>query len=65
MVMKGLQHVFCAQDESGHWYIIPYHLKEDFNKLVGLEEKEDEFIALFSQYMTGRDLNLKPLYAEL
>jgi hypothetical protein len=63
--MNNLIQVYCTQDESGHWYVIPYYLKDEFNKLCCDDEKEDEFIALFSQYMTGGDLNLKPLYAEL
>lgn len=65
MSIPNLIQAYCTQDESGHWYVIPFYLKDEFLKLVGDDEKEDEFIALFSQYMTGGDLNLKPLYAEL
>lgn len=58
--------VYVAQDDSGHWYVIPYSLKDQFNALLDAsEEGEDEFIDKFSQYMTGEDLNNKELYAEL
>lgn len=59
--------VKAVQDESGHWYIIPNDLVDDFYK-----DSEDEslidsgkFDDKWSKYMTGGDLNLVQLYAEI
>jgi len=52
-----MKRVYIVQDDSSHWYIIPYELKEDFSKLAYDEELEEEFDKLFSAYRTGGSLN--------
>ena len=67
--IRLMERVYVTQDDSGHWYVIPYSLKDQFNALLDADEEDydaqDEFILKFSQYMTGGDLNNKELYAEL
>jgi hypothetical protein len=59
--------VYPTQDESGHWYVLPYDLKDEFSKDGEDEDFVDsgEFDSKWGQYMTGGALNLVPLYAEL
>lgn len=56
-----------AKQDDGHWYVIPSVLSETFNSSLRAaevsEEANDQFIELFSQYMTGGDLNNIQLYA--
>jgi len=65
--MATLKAVKAYQDESGHWYVIPNELEDDFLK----DEQDEEFCdsgdfdAKYGQYMTGGALNLIQLYAEL
>lgn len=61
--------VVAVQDESSHWYVIPYELKNDFYAEQDTEqdtaqETEDwnAFEDKFGEYMTGGDLNLTELY---
>jgi len=61
--------VIAKQDESGHWYLIPNELDENFIQLYneaedGSTSAEDEFIEIFSKYRTGGDINNKQLYIE-
>lgn len=51
-----------VQDEDGHWYVIPYKMKDEFDFL--LESNEDDFIEVFDSYRTGGDLNLVELYGK-
>ena len=62
-----MERVIAVQDNDFHWYVIPYFLKEDFFRELeeGEEDEYDMFIAKYSQYMTGGDLNLVQLYAEI
>jgi len=69
-----LKPVYATKDDSGHWYVIPFEMKDEFFKLLDLsmyesnenwEEHEAEFIGKFDQYRTGGDLNNKKLYAEV
>lgn len=66
-----LQKVHVTQDESGHWYVIPVDLKEEFlDRLNVLMEENDPdleqgFDEKFGKYRTGGDLNLVQLYAEV
>lgn len=69
-----IQKVIAVRDESCHWYVIPENLYDrwiELNKLMDgenqtvFEKAEDEFIKMFSKYMTGGDLNNIQLYAEL
>lgn len=64
--MAKLQAVYATKDNDGHWYVFPIELIDEFDRLLdGGEATEDEFIEKFSDYMTGGDLNLVQLYAEL
>ena len=63
--------VKAVQDDSGHWYIIPNELCDEFiNIMDDIEHYENnekyvrEFEDKFSHYRTGGDLNLKQLWIE-
>lgn len=65
--------VKALQDESGHWYIVPNELVDQFEKLSEQSmdendpdhyEYENKFMELFSGFMTGGDLNNVQLYIE-
>lgn len=61
-----MKKVHAIKDDDGHWYVIPAEMIEEFHRLLdGGESTEDEFIEKFSDYMTGGDLNLVQLYAEI
>jgi len=69
-----MRKVKAVQDDSGHWYVIPNEMESKFYELdekIGSEneieatEADDEFSMMFSQYMTGGDLNLIQLYADI
>lgn len=62
-----MQKVKVTQDESGHWYILPNELYEEFGK-----DGEDEdfvdgglFDDKYGKYRTGGGINLVQLYADL
>lgn len=59
--------VYPIQDESGHWYIIPFDIKHDFLRDLNNEDMTDsgEFSEIYGEYMTGGDLNLIPLYKKI
>jgi hypothetical protein len=67
--------VRAVQDESGHWYVIPVSMVQDFysarNEMIleGISEVlinlEDEFEEKFCKYRTGGDLNNVQLYAKI
>ena len=59
--------VYVTEDESGHAFVIPYDMKEEFFKDEQDEDMIDsgEFDSKWGKYMTGGGLNLVPLYAEL
>jgi hypothetical protein len=65
--MENLQKVNAVQDESSHWYIIPNDLVDEFFEDNENEDLIDsgEFDRKWEQYMTGGDLNLVQLYADL
>lgn len=54
----------AVKDESGHWYLIPNELLEEFRK----EEQDENFVDSgnfdnkYGKYRTGGDLNLIQLY---
>ena len=56
--------VKILQDDSGHWYIIPNEMVDDFSKDLNDEEMSDsgEFDNKWREYMTDGDLNLVQLY---
>lgn len=64
--MKGLEPARAVQDDSGHWYVIPDKLADDFSRDLQDEEMCDsgEFDEKYSGYLTGGDLNLVQLYAK-
>ena len=59
--------VKAVKDDSGHWYVIPNDLYDQFNRDCENEDMADsgEFDDAYGQYRTGGDLNLVQLYAEL
>lgn len=65
--MTRMQPVKAIQDDSGHWYVIPAAGLEQFLKDEQDEEMVDDgkFDNKWGQYMTGGDLNLVQLYAEI
>lgn len=69
-----MERVYAVQDQEGHWYVIPYEMREEFFELdekmgtenqVEFEEADEKFNSLFSHYRTGGDLNLVALYAKI
>ena len=58
--------VNAAQDDSGHWYVIPIELYDEFLKEGEIEDFVDSggFDNKYGKYRTGGDLNLIQLYAE-
>jgi len=62
-----MKKVYVTQDESGHWYVIPFEMKDEFNSdLDGYnDDNYEEWEDKYSQYMTGGDLNNIQLYAEI
>lgn len=63
----SLQKVKAVQDDSGHWYVIPFELSDQFGIDVEDTEMTDsgEFDEKYGEYMTGGDLNLVQLFAEI
>ena len=62
-----MQKVKVTMDESGHWYVLPDDIYDEF---VQDEENEDmidsgKFDDKYGQYRTGGGINLVQLYAEL
>lgn len=62
-----MKKVYATQDDSGHWYVIPFEMKDKFNFELdnGEIDQWDNFEMLFGQYRTGGDLNNVQLYADL
>lgn len=60
-----MKRVYAVQDDSSHWYVIPFELKDLFFAELenGEQDEWDHFEELFSQYRTGGDLNNIELYA--
>lgn len=59
--------VIALKDKSGHWYVIPNELVTVFRWDENDESMIDsgEFDDKWGKYMTGGDLNLIQLYAEV
>ena len=62
-----MKKVKVVQDESGHWYVIPNDLLDEF-----LDDEENEsmvssgkFDNKWGKYRTGGDLNLVQLWTEV
>lgn len=64
---ENLVKVQAVQDDSGHWYVIPNELKDEFNSDSENWEMCDsgEFDTKYGEYMTGGDLNLIQLWANV
>ena len=62
-----LQKVKALKDESGHWHVIPEELAQSFRIDEGDEEMVDSgrFDDKCGKYLTGGDLNLVQLWAEV
>lgn len=62
-----MKKVKATQDESGHWYIIPNDLYEEFSLDMENEEMGDsgEFDDKWGHYATGGSLNLIQLWADV
>ena len=62
-----MKKVKAVKDESGHWYVIPNDLVNDFHKDEENESMIDsgEFDNKWGKYRTGGDLNLIQLYVEM
>jgi hypothetical protein len=58
--------VYPVKDESGHWYVIPYELNNNFWNDLENEDIVDngEFDRKWGKYRTGGDLNLIPFYTK-
>ncbi len=61
--------VSIVQDDSSHWYVIPYELEDDFYKtdpdIDADDEQWEEFTVKYSKYMVGGDINSVPLFANI
>jgi len=62
-----LEKVKARQDDSGHWFVIPNDIEDDFyNDLHDMDFVDSGgFDEKYGKYMTGGALNLIQLYAEL
>lgn len=62
-----LKKVKAIEDESGHWYVVPDELIDDFLKDEMNKDMIDsgKFDDKWGIYMTGGDLNLVQLYADI
>lgn len=62
-----MEKVKVIKDESGHWYVIPNNLVNEFRR----DEQDEDFVdsgkfdEKYGKYMTGGDLNLIQLYADI
>lgn len=63
--MENIKKAYACKDGDGHWYVIPFEMKDLFFSELekGEQDEWENFITLFSQYMTGGDLNNTQLYA--
>ena len=62
-----LKKVKAIKDESGHWYVVPNEFIDDFLKDEMNKDMIDsgKFDDKWGIYMTGGDLNLVQLYADI
>jgi hypothetical protein len=65
--MTTLQKVNAVQDDSGHWYVIPISLSNEFSDECYDEDFVDsgKFDNKYGRYRTGGDLNNVQLWAEM
>lgn len=64
---ENLVKVQVVRDDSGHWYVIPNELKDEFNSDSEDEDMCDSggFDYKYSKYRTSGDLNLIQLWANV
>lgn len=69
--MANFKKIYVTQDDCGHWYIIPYKLKDEFIGYISQisdndedYELQNEFEEKFGEYRTGGDINLTELYTK-
>lgn len=67
LTINKMKAVNALKDDSGHWYLIPNELVEEFNSLCekadnGDEDACTEVDSKFGKYRTGGDLNTEQLY---
>jgi hypothetical protein len=64
---KILTRVSALQDDSSHWYVLPYGLTEQFMRDVEDEDMADsgEFDKIYGAYRTGGGINNVELYGEI
>jgi len=63
-----MQKVKAVKDGDGHWFVIPADQITAFHQMLESSELADDYEAFndqFADYMTGGDLNLVQLYAEI
>jgi hypothetical protein len=62
-----MEKVKAVKDDSGHWYVLPNEMIEDFFKDLNNEAMIDsgKFDDKYGKHRTGGDLNLIQLYAEI
>jgi len=60
MTNPKITRVYITTDEEGHWYVIPYDMKDEF--LSKLCYDVEEFEVVFSKYRTGGDINNVSLF---
>lgn len=69
--MSELKKVKVLSDSDGHWYVVPEEEVGEFRNFLNSlehdynEQLEINFIHKFSKYLTGGDINLVQLYAEM
>lgn len=70
--MSQLQKVKAVRDTSGHWYVIPNEMVDQFFKDDRKIESDDytseelnEIEQRWGKYQTGGDLNLVQLWADV
>jgi len=62
-----MEKVKVVKDQSGHWFVIPNELHEEFIKDEQNENMIDsgKFDDKYGKYRTSGDLNLIQLYSEV
>lgn len=58
---ENFERVYVTQDESGHWYTIPYNLKEEFELYYYIEDF-NMFDEKYGKYRTNGDINNVQLF---
>lgn len=63
-MIEKFEKVYVSQDESGHWYVIPYDLKEEFDKDLFDDDMvyNGDFDEKYAEYRTNGDINNIQLY---